>query len=90
MRSFDLVLSNSLLKEMQTALEKDFFVERFPTGFESDVSHALRRAETTPLSTLVNGIASHPEDDLVLAVAIFREGRLPGDRRQAIAQAWAR
>lgn len=69
-RTFVLVLSTMLLKETRSTLDKDFFVERFVAGFEGDVYEALRRAEITNLTTTVTGIATHPEDDLVLSAAV--------------------
>ncbi len=70
LNAFELVLSGPLLNETRTALAKDFFIERFGTGFESDVYEALLGAELTILTAPVSNIATHPEDDLILSAAV--------------------
>ena len=68
---FTLLLSDPLLAEVARTLTKSYFTQRLPAA-EREAFLALlrRRALITPLTVPVTGIATHPEDDLVLATAL--------------------
>lgn len=68
---FLLVQSAPLLAEMHRTLSKPYFVQRLRTDDHAGLGQLLeRRARVTPITVTVAGIASHPEDDLVLATAL--------------------
>jgi uncharacterized protein len=69
-RAFELILSSHLLQETENTLANDFFVRRFGPNFESDIYLAIKRAPITGLMNPVSGVATHPEDDLILATAL--------------------
>jgi putative PIN family toxin of toxin-antitoxin system len=70
-RTFQLVVSRHILEELKHALARPYFADRFTTD---QVGRALRtfgkRGEWAPMDRAVTGVASHPEDDPVLATAI--------------------
>lgn len=67
---FVLITSDSILTELERTLNKAYFRDRL---MRADLEGALRtirgRSEHATISIDVIGIASHPEDDLVLAAA---------------------
>ena len=68
---FTLVQSDPLLAEVDRTLANPYFTQRLPAA-EREAFLALlrRRAVLTPLTVTVTGIATHPEDDIVLATAL--------------------
>lgn len=71
---FEFVLSEHLLNEVATALTKPYFAARLgPRERETFLLLLRTQAIITPLSVNVAGVASHPEDDLVLATAVSSE-----------------
>jgi putative PIN family toxin of toxin-antitoxin system len=68
---FRLIVSSHLLAEVGNTLEKPYFRSRLS---ESSVQQALLllriEARTTLLTNVVSGVATHPEDDSVLATAV--------------------
>ena len=68
---FTLVLSDPLLAEVDRTLTKPYFTQRLPaTERQAFLDLLRRRAVLTPLTVSVTGIATHPEDDMVLATAL--------------------
>jgi len=69
--AFDLILSDHLLAETERTLQKTYFRSRLR---QAEIAQfiALLANDTTivPLTVTVQGVASHPEDDLVLATAL--------------------
>ncbi|HEU0113492.1 MAG TPA: putative toxin-antitoxin system toxin component, PIN family [Thermomicrobiales bacterium] len=70
-RAFVLVTSAHLIAEVERTLADPFFTARIPPAEISKALESLKRdAELTALTATVSGVASHPEDDLVLAAAV--------------------
>lgn len=82
--AYVLVLSNHILRELQETLEDTYFRRRLVT---KDVKAALRNlaaeASVVEIGVDVRGVATHPEDDLVLATALSGSARyvVTGDRQ---------
>jgi putative PIN family toxin of toxin-antitoxin system len=67
---FELWISDELIDEVTRTLSKPWFLERVDPDVRRAVLIALsERAYRVSLSTIVSGVATHPEDDLVLAAA---------------------
>jgi putative PIN family toxin of toxin-antitoxin system len=80
---FRLVVSDYILDEVENAWAKPYWRARFTTNQVRTALHVLRRdAEVTPITVTIEGIASHPEDDMVLATAVSAEAEylVTGDR----------
>jgi uncharacterized protein len=70
-RAFELVVSEHLRTEVLNTLRDRYFRRRLSPPQLSRAAALLRyRATQTPMTTTVHGIATHPEDDLVLATAV--------------------
>ena len=68
---FTLIQSDPLLAEVDRTLAKPYFTHRLPaTERQAFLDLLRRRAVFTPLTATVTGIATHPEDDMVLATAL--------------------
>lgn len=68
---FQLVLSPHILTEVERAWNKPYWQSRFPADRAAFVLQLLREhALIIPITARVLGVATHPEDDLVLATAI--------------------
>ncbi len=69
--AFSLVVSEHILTELRRTLEKPYFQRRISPDDARAVDALLRRfARVVPITAHVAGMASHPEDDLVLATAL--------------------
>ncbi|HWP28155.1 MAG TPA: putative toxin-antitoxin system toxin component, PIN family [Chloroflexota bacterium] len=69
--AFDLVLSDPILDEVARALGDPYFTRRLAPMDSLAYQHLIRsRARLTPITVVVQGVATHPEDDLVLATAV--------------------
>jgi len=83
-RRFDVAVSDFILHEFQRTLRSSWFRQR---ASEEDVrtftAFVLRHAVVYPATTTVTGVATHPEDDLVLAAAVSAGATylVTGDRR---------
>lgn len=68
---FQLVISDHIIAEVSRAWTKPYWQARFS---QVQVARALvlleQEADVTPITVRVVGIATHPEDDLVLATAV--------------------
>jgi uncharacterized protein len=69
--AFTLVLSDHLVRELARTVTDSYFARRLSAA-DAEAIVALLRAEAvlTELSFAVHGVATHPEDDLVLAIAL--------------------
>lgn len=74
--AFTLLLSQHVLEELQRTFLKPYFARRLPVQQQADTLAILRTlARITPLTVPVHGVATHPEDDLVLATALSGEAQ---------------
>lgn len=70
-RDFTLVVSHHLLAEVDRTLTNPYFARRLPHRQITGASRLLRtKAELTAITVTIAGVATHPEDDLVLAAAV--------------------
>lgn len=70
-RAFTLITSEHLIAEIERTLADPFFASRIPAPESAAAVEALKRdAHLTALTVTVAGVATHPEDDLVLAAAV--------------------
>ncbi len=68
---FELIVSEHLLDEVDHTLDKPYFLSRLPPEQSARFRSLLRRSATfTPITVQVSGVATQPEDDLVLATAV--------------------
>lgn len=83
-REYLLVVSRHILDELSDTLANPYFSQRLSGD---DIARALASVATDavvqPLTISVIGVASHPEDDLVLATALSAgaDYLVTGDRR---------
>lgn len=81
---FELLLSEHILDEVLRTLAKPYFLARVGHDvFEEMLDAFLSRATPVQVTQSVSGVASHPEDDLVLA-AVASAGAdylVTGDRQ---------
>ncbi len=69
--AFQLVLSQPILEETARTVQKPYFRRRLRQGQIDAFLESVRQLATvTPLTVTVQGVASHSEDDLVLATAV--------------------
>ncbi|MGI8644194.1 MAG: putative toxin-antitoxin system toxin component, PIN family [Thermomicrobiales bacterium] len=70
-RALELVTCDKLITEIERTLSQPYFATRISNDLRHTLMTALRDDATrTSLSVIVSGVASHPEDDLVLSVAV--------------------
>lgn len=70
-RLFTLATSEHILTELVHTFEDPYFQRRMtPEQMAGDLALLRRQALLTPITVEVRGIATHPEDDLVLATAV--------------------
>ena len=73
-RLFTLVVSEHILAELASTFEEPYFLTRLtPTQRSADISLLREEATLTPITVPVHGIATHPEDDLILATALSEQ-----------------
>lgn len=81
---FVLVTSEHILTELARTFSKPYFAQHiFPKQAQASLALVRARAAITPLTETVRGVATQPEDDLVLATALSGQaGHLvTGDRK---------
>lgn len=72
--SFELVTSTIILAELERTFAKPYYrSRRTPAQIASAVQLLTEKAALVVPTVAVSGIATHPEDDLVLAVAVSAE-----------------
>jgi putative PIN family toxin of toxin-antitoxin system len=70
-RAFQLVLSDYILDEIARAWTDPYWQTRLTPGeVEASLGLLHRQAEIVPVTIHVNGVASHAEDDMVIATAL--------------------
>ena len=68
---FSLVLSEYILAEVERTLSNSYFGQRLSVDDREAFRHLLsRHAVITEITVSVSGVATHPEDDMVLATAL--------------------
>jgi putative PIN family toxin of toxin-antitoxin system len=68
---FTLITSEPILTELSHTLQRPYFRQRLTLKQISGAMNLLKsESAITPMTTQVQGIATHPEDDLILATAI--------------------
>jgi uncharacterized protein len=68
---FELVLSEPILAELERVLATPYFSRFFSANDRMDVIQSLRLDATiVEITVEVHGVATHPEDDLILATAV--------------------
>jgi putative PIN family toxin of toxin-antitoxin system len=83
---FHLIISEHILTELTRTLAKDYFSQRLARrNLTPTQAIALLRDEAieTPITATVSGVATHPEDDFILATAISGKARylVTGDKQ---------
>jgi uncharacterized protein len=68
---FKVIVSSPILEELAHTFEKPYF-RRYLTQTQSSrfLNLLQKRATVSPITVAVHGIATHPEDDFILATAI--------------------
>jgi len=70
-RQYELVISEHILSELQHALAAPYFSRFLSVTDQEEALHTLRiDATIVPITVVVEGVATHPEDDLILATAL--------------------
>ncbi len=70
-RLFTLILSEQIFAELTRTLEQPYFRLRLTEAQRSEGVESLRRvAMVVQITANVKGVATHPEDDLILATAV--------------------
>jgi putative PIN family toxin of toxin-antitoxin system len=68
---FRLITSQSILLELERTFEKPYFRQRLtPEQCSRFTALLQRRATFTQFTVQVQGVATHPEDDLIIATAV--------------------
>jgi uncharacterized protein len=68
---FTIVTSEFLLTELFNTLQSPYFRHRLtPKQINSAMSLLRRKTTITPVTTKVHRVATHPEDDVILATAV--------------------
>ncbi len=68
---FNLVVSEHILVELTRTLQKPYFQQRVsPNEVISFIELLQNEATITPIIVKIEGVATHPEDDLTLATAL--------------------
>lgn len=83
-QQFELVVSDHIMAELLTTMEKPFFRRRLTEDQIESTQRLLRdRATWTPLTISVPGVAPHSHDDPVLATALSADADhlVTGDKR---------
>ena len=88
---FELVVSESILAELASIMAKPYFRQRMTEAQNWSTQRLLQdRATIAPLTASVSGVATHPEDDLVLVAAISAQADylVTGDKRLQLLDAF--
>ncbi len=69
--AFLLITAQAIIEEVERVLAATYFVARIPASDSATAIDALRQdAVLTTVTSNIRGIATHPEDDIVLSVAV--------------------
>lgn len=83
-KAFELVISEYILSELADTLTDPYFVRRLSAEVIAETFNALQvDATIQPITVPVSGIASHAEDDAVIATALSAQCKylVTGDKR---------
>lgn len=70
-KRFEMVLSEHIIAEVRRTQEKPYFRKTLPASKAAEARISLaHEARLVPISVLVSGVATHAEDDVVLATAV--------------------
>jgi uncharacterized protein len=70
LQQFKLAVSETILSEVEGAWAKPYWANRFSPEDVFETNLLLREfSDVIPISITLEGVATHPEDDLVLATA---------------------
>jgi putative PIN family toxin of toxin-antitoxin system len=73
---FELVVSEPILEELHETLSDPYFRRRLTSEqIEENLALVRREATVVGITTQVQGVATHPEDDLVLAAALSSQAQ---------------
>lgn len=73
---FELVVSEHIIDELERTLNKPYFKKRLTSKVITAFTDLLQNEATvTPITVKVSGVATHPEDDLVLATAVSAKAK---------------
>jgi putative PIN family toxin of toxin-antitoxin system len=81
---FDVRLSQHIHDELTRTLSQPYFTDRVPAdAITRYLSFVAQHATLYPITVTITGVATHPEDDLVLATALSAgaDYLVTGDRR---------
>jgi putative PIN family toxin of toxin-antitoxin system len=81
---FTVIVSFPILDELERTLRKPYFADRLSTAQKEGFLLLLeRQAELAGLTTEVHGVATHPEDDLIVSTAVSAKADylVTGDRK---------
>jgi uncharacterized protein len=81
---FELVSSRHILTELERAFQAPYFRQRLAAEQVAGALLLLRReAIFTETNTQIHGVATHPEDDLILAAAVSAKAEylITGDKK---------
>lgn len=68
---FQLIVSTHILDELKSTLEKPYFAKRItPQQVTGTITLFKEEAIVTRITTVLQRVATHPEDDLALAAAV--------------------
>ena len=82
--AYHLVVSEPILEELAETWRDPYWLARFsPTEGAEAIALLRAAAIVVPLTVAVTGVATHPEDDLILATAVASEASflVTGDRK---------
>lgn len=69
-RRFILILSDHIRIELIRTFSKPYFQNRISPDRMNKIIRLFDTAKISPITALIKGVATHPEDDLILATAI--------------------
>jgi putative PIN family toxin of toxin-antitoxin system len=80
---FHLLVSDPLVQEVRRTLSRTDFSERYRALSGLALTDALAGAEWIEINRIRSGIATHPEDDVIVATAVLGNAELlvTGDRQ---------
>lgn len=80
---YELIVSPQILQEIARALETPYFARRLDEDVRAEYLYLVRTTATVvSITAKVSGVATHEEDDLILATAVSGEADclVTGDR----------
>ncbi|MBN9012121.1 MAG: putative toxin-antitoxin system toxin component, PIN family [Rhizobiales bacterium] len=69
--AFDLLASRQLVDEVTRALVRSEFARRTEDGYRAKISVVLDGVEWIAVDEVKAGLATHPEDDVIVATAVL-------------------